>query len=76
MAFLKKKKILFALNSFVGSLKKKPNGVKDIFKQISYLKLQTVFCSHSSRVLWFEQDDKIMQIQSRKEKKVHQKLLI
>lgn len=61
---------------FCGLPEKKPNGAKDIFKQISYLKLQTVVCSHSSRVLWFELDHKIMQIQSRKEKKMHQKLLI
>lgn len=61
---------------FCGLPEKKPNGAKDIFKQISYLKFQTVFCSHSSRVLWFELDHKITQMQSRREKKVDQELLI
>lgn len=72
MAFFNENDCLFLILSWAPW--KKPNVAGDTFKQLSYLKLQTIFCSHTSRVLWFESDHK-MKIQCQ-EKKMHQKLLI
>ena len=69
-------KWLFVLDSFVGSLENSQSGLETSSNKLCYLKLQTIFCCHISRVLQFESDHKIMKMQSKKEKKkIHQKLL-
>lgn len=44
-------------------------GLETSSNKFSYLKLQTIICSHTSRVLQFELDHKIMKMQSKKRKK-------